>query len=84
MATILVKGRNVLTKDSVDMYGGFVGTESKTWERIMDEDGYPVQSYLFCGDIKKPLLTLLKLLETHVQIYQNPMPRIMYLWRRVG
>jgi hypothetical protein len=39
-------------KDSVDMYGGFVGTESKTWERIMDEDGYPVNPTILCGDIK--------------------------------
>ena len=38
-------------KNGVDIYGGFVGTETKTWQRVMDANGYPVNKTILCGDL---------------------------------
>ena len=38
-------------KNGVDIYGGFVGTETKTWQRVLDVNGYPVNKTILCGDI---------------------------------
>ena len=47
----LLRDATFTPKNSVDMYGGFLGTESKTWEREVDENGYPVNPTILDGDI---------------------------------
>ena len=47
----LLRDATFSPKNSVDMYGGFVGTESRTWQREVDENGYPVNATILCGDI---------------------------------
>ena len=38
-------------KNGVDIYGGFVGTESKTWQRVVDDNGHMVNQTILCGDV---------------------------------
>ena len=40
-------------KTGVDVYGGFLGTESKTWQRVVDSKGFPVNKSILNGDIKR-------------------------------
>ena len=39
-------------KNGVDIYGGFVGTESKTWQRVVDDNGHMVNQTILCGDVQ--------------------------------
>ena len=47
----LLRDATFTPKNGVDIYGGFVGTETKTWQRVMDANGYPVNQTILCGDI---------------------------------
>jgi hypothetical protein len=38
-------------KNGVDIYGGFAGTESKTWQRVVDDNGHMVNQTILCGDV---------------------------------
>lgn len=38
-------------KNGVDVYGGFAGTESKTWQRVVDSQGFPTNQTILSGDI---------------------------------
>lgn len=39
-------------KNGVDVYGGFAGTESKTWQRTVDVQGFPTNQTTLSGDIR--------------------------------
>ena len=47
----LLRDATFSQKAGVDVYGGFLGTETKTWQRVVDADGYPVNKTIFSGDI---------------------------------
>lgn len=37
---------------AVDIYGGFVGTETKTWQRVTKEFGLMQNETILCGDVR--------------------------------
>jgi hypothetical protein len=38
-------------KTGIDIYGGFKGTESRVWQRQLDEKGFPTNKTILSGDI---------------------------------
>ena len=47
---LTVNARFTLNK-AVDLYGGFLGTETKTWQRITKELGLMQNETILCGDV---------------------------------
>ena len=49
----LLRDATFSQKAGVDVYGGFLGTETKVWQRIVDVNGLPTNKTIFSGDIKQ-------------------------------
>ncbi len=47
----LTRNATFTPKNGVDIYGGFTGTESKTWQRVVDDNGMMVNQTILCGDV---------------------------------